>query len=120
MKPTDDTFIVQLTVEQLVDILKQEFPLLTLTKADLQPPKKEEKKKDEKEPFMGRKLYGIKGIEDFFNVSHKTAFTWKETWLKPAVKQRGRKIVIDADLALKLFEKNEKKEQLKRGRKRGK
>ena len=45
MKPTDETFIVQLTVEQLVDILKQEFPLLTLTKADLQPPKKEEKKK---------------------------------------------------------------------------
>ena len=43
MKPTNETFIVQLTVEQLVDILKQEFPLLTLTKADLQPPKKEEK-----------------------------------------------------------------------------
>lgn len=117
MKPTDETFIVQLTVEQLVDILKQEFPLLSLTKADLQPPKKEEKEEDDS-LFMGHKLYGVVGIERFFGVSHKTAQQWKDSWLKPAWKQRGRKIVVDAELAMKLFEKNEKKENLKRNTKR--
>lgn len=119
MKPTDETFVVQLTVGQLVDTLKAEFPILTLDKAALLPPPKEEKE-EEDTSFMGRKLYGLVGIERFFGVSHKTAFTWKETWLKPAVKQRGRKIVVDAALALKLFEKNEKKENLKRNTKKHK
>ena len=48
-------------------------------------------------------LYGIKGIEDFFGVSHRTAQTYKDGILKPAVRQVGRKIVTDADLALQLF-----------------
>lgn len=48
-------------------------------------------------------VYGIRGIEKLFNVSHKTAQDYKNTFLKPAVMQCGRKIVVDADLALKLF-----------------
>ena len=37
---------------------------------------------------------------------HKTAQEWKNTCLKPATKQNGRKIVTDAAFALILFEKN--------------
>lgn len=48
-------------------------------------------------------VYGIRGIEKLFNVSHKTAQDYKNTFLKPAVMQCGRKIVVDADLALQLF-----------------
>lgn len=54
-------------------------------------------------------VYGIRGIERLFNVSHRTAQTYKNTFLKPAVSQNGRKIVIDRDLALKLFAEHEEK-----------
>ena len=58
------------------------------------------------EPTTGRLIYGIIGIERAFGVSHKTAQKLKDGVLKPAVRQRGRKIVTDLDLALKLFDEN--------------
>ena len=48
-------------------------------------------------------VYGIRGIEKLFGVSHKTAQYYKDHLIKEAVMQNGRKIVVDADLALKLF-----------------
>ena len=51
----------------------------------------------------GHYVYGLRGIRDLLGVSHKTAQLYKDGFLKPAVKQRGRKIVVDADLALELF-----------------
>lgn len=57
-----------------------------------------------------RYLYGIIGLERALGVSHKTAQKLKDGVLAPAVKQRGRKIVVDLDLTLQLFdEKNGKK-----------
>lgn len=53
--------------------------------------------------FKGRIVYGVIGIERFFNVSHKTACEWKKGWLKPAIKQEGRKVMMDAEYALKLY-----------------
>ncbi len=53
-------------------------------------------------------IYGIRGIERLFGVSHKTAQHYKDTFLQPAVSQTGRVIVVDRDLALKLFAKNHK------------
>lgn len=50
-----------------------------------------------------RLVYGLAGIRNLFNVSHATAFKYKEGILKDAVSQRGRKIVVDVDLALELF-----------------
>jgi len=50
-----------------------------------------------------RLVYGLSGIRKLFNVSHATAYRYKETIIKDAVSQRGRKIVIDADKALELF-----------------
>lgn len=48
-------------------------------------------------------VYGLAGIRKLFNVSHATAFRYKETVIKDAVSQNGRKIIVDADLALELF-----------------
>jgi len=51
-----------------------------------------------------RYVFGLRGIRELFNVSHATAQRYKDTILKPAVKQYGRKIVVDREFALKLFE----------------
>jgi len=55
-------------------------------------------------PQAKRYVYGVVGIERAFGVSHKTAQKLKDGILKPAVKQRGRKIVTDLDLAMELFD----------------
>ncbi len=100
MKTNEDTMLVQLTVGELVELLKEEFPILSQKET-----KSEEKVAlpGEGPTFAGRLVYGIHGIRGLFGVSHKTAHEWKKTWLQPAVKQYGRKIIVDADYALKLF-----------------
>ena len=55
----------------------------------------------------GHYVYGLRGIQQLFGVSHKTAQEYKDGLIKDAVRQNGRKIVVDADLALELF--NQKK-----------
>jgi len=50
-----------------------------------------------------RYVYGIKGIMELFGVSNVTAQRYKAGVIKDAVRQYGRKIVTDADLALELF-----------------
>ncbi len=52
----------------------------------------------------GRLVYGLRGIRELFGVSHLTAQRYKDGIIKEAVRQNGRKIVVDADLALKLFD----------------
>ena len=53
----------------------------------------------------GNYVYGLRGIQQLFGVSHKTAQEYKDTFLRPAVMQNGRKIVVDADLAMELKKK---------------
>ena len=50
-----------------------------------------------------RLVYGLRGIRNLFSVSHATAYRYKETIIKDAVSQQGRKIVVDVDKALELF-----------------
>ncbi len=50
-----------------------------------------------------RYVYGLDGIRELFHCSHKQAQFYKDNVIKEAVKQNGRKIVVDADLALELF-----------------
>lgn len=50
-----------------------------------------------------RLVYGLHGVRKLFNVSHATAQRYKDTIIKGAVSQQGRKIVIDVDKALELF-----------------
>lgn len=56
------------------------------------------------DPVSGKRyVYGIKGIQELFNVSHPTAQKYKDGIIKDAVFQSGRKIVVDVDKALELF-----------------
>ena len=57
----------------------------------------------------GNYVYGIRGIEKLFDVSHKTAQYYKDHIINEAVMQNGRKIVVDADLALQLFNERRSK-----------
>ncbi|WP_456266364.1 DUF3853 family protein [Myroides odoratimimus] len=53
-----------------------------------------------------RYVYGIRGIAELLGCSITTANKIKkEGHIKNAIIQRGRKIIVDADLALKLFAK---------------
>lgn len=51
-----------------------------------------------------RYVYGLKGICDLFGCAHSTAQHLKNKVITEAVSQYGRKIVVDVDLALKLFQ----------------
>jgi hypothetical protein len=57
----------------------------------------------------GHYVYGIRGIEKLFGVSHKTAQYYKDHVINEAVMQNGRKIVVDADQALQLFNERRSK-----------
>ena len=101
MMKDKDTFVVQLTVDELIEILKESFPILSSRIDD-------NNNTSNRPTFSGRLVYGLRGIRELFNVSHKTAYEWKSTWLAPAVMQNGRKIVTDADYVLKLFDNHKK------------
>lgn len=51
-------------------------------------------------------VYGLRGIQKLFDVSHKTAQRYKDTFLAPAVMQNGRKIMVDKRMALELWMKH--------------
>lgn len=56
----------------------------------------------------GRLVYGLKGIRELFGVSHLTVQRYKDGILAPAIKQNGRKIVVDVDYAMELFNEKER------------
>lgn len=73
----------------------------------------ERRKAEEHPQEMGNPdefVYGMHGICNLFNISLKTAWIYKNTFLKPAITQRGRKIITNVAMARKLF--NENKTQL--------
>lgn len=53
-------------------------------------------------------VFGLKGIRELFGVSTTTAQLYKNTWLKPAIKQRNQIIIVDVAKALELFDENKK------------
>ena len=82
-----DRPIWQLTIGELLDILQSERPVQKLEKT----PEK-------------RIVYGLKSIAEIFGCSTSTAQRIKNSGkIKKAITQVGRKIVVDADLALRLF-----------------
>lgn len=88
-----DRPLYALTVEEFTKLLDERIQAAVNTT----------KESSVKTPVTGRLVYGLKGICELFNVSHLTAQRYKDGIIKEAVKQCGRKIVVDADLALKLF-----------------
>lgn len=97
------THVCAMTGEQLVFLLSN-LPLLT----------GKIKNTNEAEPKPKRLVHGIKGIADIFGCSIPTANRIKKSGvIDAAITQVKRKIVIDADLALKLAAeaKNKEKEE---------
>lgn len=85
--------------------------LSTLTVADLRTLFREfrSERKDEILPPSGRLVFGLRGIQSLFNCSHKQAQFYKDHVIQEAVSQNGRKIVVDADKALELFNQRKAK-----------
>lgn len=79
-----NTRIIDLTVGELLEVLR------TAPTSPQQPK---------------RYVYGYKGVQDLFNCSRVTAGKLINGKIKEAVRQTGRKIVVDADKALALCEK---------------
>ena len=100
MKTDPKSYILHLTVEEFIEVLKENLPALEV-QAQPQPAAAAETK--EGPTFTGRLVYGINGIADLFDVCNKTASEWKKSWFKPAIKQEGRKIMTDVEYALKLY-----------------
>ena len=92
MASFDGRPLYSLTIEEFVELLDERINKAT-TGSNIGVVK----------PNSGNYVYGLRGIQQLFGVSHKTAQEYKDTFLRPAVMQNGRKIVVDADYALELF-----------------
>ena len=84
-----ETKIIVMTEEQLNKLIES---------AKLNNSFAENQKRESKEY-----VYGLRGIRDLFNVSHATAQRYKDTFLKDAIIQRGRKIMVDVQKAFELY-----------------
>lgn len=98
---TNETLIVTLTLGQLKEALSL-------------PPIEKEKTESTSTKKM---VHGLRGIRQLFGISHVTAQRYKNTFLAPAIMQHGRKIMVDVEMALKLFAENN---PVQRGGKNGK
>ncbi len=87
-----DTPLAMMTLGQLVDVIKRAVPQVP-------------QQKDQ------NFIYGLRGIQRLFGVSHKTAQFWKNTWLAPACLQLGKTIIVDREKAIKLFEEAGRRNQ---------
>ena len=88
----NDTPLAVLTVGQFLSILHDNSP----------------KGENTVIPTEKEYVYGLKGIRDTFGVCHSTAQKLKNGILNPAVKQCGRKLIIDKAMAIELFNQNSK------------
>ena len=85
-----DTRLIDLTVAQLAEVIDM------AVEASLRRRSTETKPK--------RLVYGIKGIAEIFGVSERQARNIKASGtISKAIRQQGRTIVTDAELALDLF-----------------
>lgn len=92
--PPGNTPIWQLTIDQFKELLSSSQPAKSVNEEINQTPPK-------------RYVHGVCGIKNLFNCSYPTAHKLKETIIKPAVSQQGKVIIVDADLAIKLFQEHE-------------
>lgn len=98
MKTDPKTYILHLTVEEFIEALKENIPQLGAAAQAA------EENKEDGPTFTGRVCYSLNETARFFQVSHKTICAWKKGWLAKAIKQNGRKIIVDIDYALKLYD----------------
>ena len=85
-----DTRIIDLTVAQLAEVIDRAV--------------EESLARRQTQDSMPRFVYGIKGIAQILGVSERQARYIKSTGLlRKAIKQQGRTIITDVNLALQLF-----------------
>ena len=96
--------------------MEKEIPVFTLTVGQFLELMRDELCGDLKTPAQAgcrfepkHLVYGLRGIQELFHCSHKTAQRLKDTVIQEAVCQNGRKIVVDAEMALKLFNERRRK-----------
>ena len=95
-------YIFNCTIEDFVEVMKSYFPIL----ANEQPVGAHDA---DGPTFSGRLVYGVQGICEFLHISRKTYYNWLP-WLSAAIRQRGRKPIMDADYAIKLCQIKDKRE----------
>lgn len=87
-----DTRLIDLTARQLLDLIGKEPQAVVMDNV----------------PSDKRMAYGISGIAQLFNCSLATANRIKSSGkIDKAISQYGRKIVVDADLAIELMKKQQ-------------
>ena len=96
-------FIFNLSIADFIEVMKYYFPSLAnerpLDAASI----------EDGPTFTGRLIYGVTDICKFFKISRKCYYNWLP-WLKDAIKQNGRKPILDVEYALKLYDRNKKKD----------
>ena len=86
-----DTRIIDLTVAQLAEVIDRAV-------------EESLKRRQQQNTTQRRLVYGIKGIAELLGVSERQARYIKASGqISRAIRQQGRTIVTDADLALQLF-----------------
>lgn len=86
---SEDTPLAMMTIGQLLRVLRVDSEAVM-------------KEKKEEKTYV----YGLKGIQNLFHVSHTTAQIYKDGIIKDACYQSGRKIVVDVEKAMELFNAN--------------
>lgn len=94
---TDETPISALNVGQLKNLLSGINPIIV------------EAIKCENVEYV----YGLRGIGELFGVGHSTAQRYKNTFLKGAILQEGKKIRVDKAVAEKLYRTHCKEKETK-------
>lgn len=95
MNKDENLPIGALTIGEFKEILREEIDSAPKTKGT--------------ETLRKNYVYGLRGIQRLFGVSHKTAQYYKDHVIRDAVYQNGRNIVVDADLAMELFSQKRKR-----------
>ena len=100
---SENSLVVVIPASKVSALLGLDLNYPSIPDADKDEPK-------EFTPVSGKRyVYGLKGIQELFNVCHATAQKYKDGILKDAVSQSGRKIVVDVDKALELFNSRKRK-----------
>lgn len=103
----ENTPVAALTLGQLFAALRDEFGTV------MAPPSPAAAVEPQAEHYDSKDYAsGLHGICNLFGVSKKTALKYKNTWLAPAVKQRGKHIIVSRKMAMELFDqRKERKEE---------
>lgn len=101
--PTHNPMYNELLKKPLWQMTGEEFLVLMSVTNKERPQTITQQKENVVELKDDKYVFGLKGICELLGVCERTALRYKNTFLQPAIKQHGRKIVVDKEKALQLF-----------------